>query len=59
MNTTLIILAQGIEKSKSYQFGYEIGYFVGSHFWEVVITFVLIVAVLLYLSFFRKKKATG
>ena len=52
----IILVAQGIEQSKAYRVGYEIGYFVGSNFWEVVIATVLILLTILYLSFFRKRK---
>lgn len=56
MKSVIIAAAQGIEQSKAYKVGYEIGYFVGSNFWEVVITAIVILAVILYLTFFRKRK---
>ncbi|WP_029038056.1 hypothetical protein [Salinimicrobium xinjiangense] len=56
MNTFTTALSQGIESNKAYQVGYEIGYFVGSNFWEVVIAAVLILAAILYFAFFRKRK---
>jgi len=52
-----VMLFQEIEKSKAFQVGYEVGYFVGSNFWEVVTAAVVILAVILYLAFFRKKKS--
>ncbi|WP_423817816.1 hypothetical protein V5739_08455 [Salinimicrobium sp. TIG7-5_MAKvit] len=52
-----VVLFQEIEKTKAFQVGYEIGYFVGSNFWEVVTAAVVILAVILYLAFFRKKKS--
>lgn len=52
-----VVLFQEIEKTKAFQVGYEVGYFVGSNFWEVVTTAVVILAVILYLAFFRKKKS--
>jgi hypothetical protein len=59
MKAILILWSQGIEESKAFKVGYEIGYFVGSNFWEVVIAAVLILAAILYFSFFRKKKKTA
>ena len=56
MNTLTIFAFQEMEKSKAYQVGYKIGFFVGSNFWEVIITAVLILAVSLYLLFYRKRK---
>lgn len=56
MYSLAIFAIQEIEKSKAYKVGYEIGYFVGSNFWEVVTAAVVILAVILYLAFFRKKK---
>lgn len=56
MNALTIFAFQGIENSKAYQVGYEIGYFVGSNFWEVVTAAVIILAAILYLLFFRKRK---
>lgn len=52
-----VMLFQEIEKSKAFQVGYEVGYFVGSNFWEVVTAAVVILAVILYLAFFRKNKS--
>ena len=52
-----VMLFQEIEKSKAFQVGYEVGYFVGSNSWEVVTAAVVILAVILYLAFFRKKKS--
>lgn len=56
-----IALVQELEKSKAYRVGYEVGYFVGSNFWEVVTGAVLVLAVILYFVFFRKsgKKKLG
>lgn len=51
-----IIAIQEIEETKAFKVGYEVGYFVGSNFWEVVTAAVVILAVVLYLLFFRKKK---
>lgn len=55
MHTLLILAAQGIEQSKAYKVGYEIGYFVGSNFWTVVSVAVVLLVAILYLTFFRKK----
>lgn len=59
MEVLRIVLFQEIEKTKAFQVSYEIGYFVGSNFWEVVTAAVVILAVILYLAFFRKKKSIG
>ncbi len=56
MYSLAIFAIQEIEKSKAYQVGYEVGYFVGSNFWEVVTGAIVILAVILYLAFFRKNK---
>lgn len=56
MNTLTTFAFQEMEKIKAYQVGYEIGFFVGSNFWEVIIAAVLILAVSLYLLFYRKRK---
>ncbi len=58
MKLLIIPLVEGIEQSKAFQVGYEIGYFVGSHFWEVVISAILILIIIFYLAFFRKRKKT-
>lgn len=51
-----IPVVQEMEQSKAYQIGYEVGYLVGSNFWEVLIAAILILATLLYLTIFRKKR---
>lgn len=56
MNFLTIFIIQELEQSKAFKFGYEIGYFVGSNFWEVVTAAVVILAAILYFTFFRKKK---
>lgn len=56
MNALTLFAVQDIENSKAFQVGYEVGYFVGSNFWEVVTAAVLILAAFLYLLFFRKRK---
>lgn len=52
----IILVVQEMEQSKAYQFGYELGYFVGSNFWEVLTAAILILAALLYLTIYRKKR---
>lgn len=54
MNSFILFLSQEIEKSKAYSIGYEVGYFVGSNFWEVVTGAVLLLAAIIYFVFFRK-----
>ncbi len=54
MNTMIITLVQELEKSKAYKVGYEVGYFVGSNFWEVVTVAVVLLVAILYFAFFRK-----
>lgn len=54
MNSVIIPLVQEIEQSKAYQFGYEVGYFVGSNFWPVVTVAILLLGAILYFVFFRK-----
>lgn len=54
--TLLIFAFQEMEKTKAYKLGYEVGYFFGSNFWEVVIAAVLILIAILYFAFFRKTK---
>lgn len=56
MNTLSFFAFQGIENTQGYKVGYEVGYFMGSNFWEVVTTAVVILAAILYLAFFRKRK---
>ena len=56
MNTVLFIALQEMENSKAYKIGYELGYFIGSNFWEVVITALVTLVSILYLAFFRKRK---
>lgn len=56
ITSNFILLFQQMEDNKAYQVGYEIGYFVGSNFWEVVSAAVLILAGILYFTFFRKRK---
>lgn len=52
----MLPLVQKMEETKSYKLGYEVGQFIGSNFWEVVIVAVVILAAILYLAFFRRKK---
>lgn len=56
METLSILAFQEMGKSKAFQVGYEVGYFIGSNFWEVVIAAVFMLAAILYLAFFRKRK---
>ena len=56
MNTVHFIALQEMENSRAYKLGYEVGYFIGSNFWEVVITALVILASILYFAFFRKRK---
>ena len=56
MNAALIFAFQEMENSKAFQVGYEVGYFVGSNFWEVVTAAVVMLAAILYLLFFRKRR---
>lgn len=55
MSPIILLLSQEIEKTKAYSIGYEVGFFVGSHFWEVVIAAVLILVAILYFAFFRNR----
>lgn len=54
MNSLAIFAIQEAEKSKASKLGYEIGYFVGSNFWEVVIFAVVLLVAILFLLFYRK-----
>lgn len=54
MSSIILLLSQEIEKTKAYSIGYEVGYFVGSNFWEVVTGAVLLLAAIIYFVFFRK-----
>ncbi len=56
MKALLILAAQEAEQSKAYKIGYEVGYFIGSNFWTVVTIAVVLLAAILYLAFFRKRK---
>jgi hypothetical protein len=56
MKSLVIFAFQEMENSKAFQLGYEVGYFVGSNFWEVVTAAVVMLAAILYLLFFRKRK---
>ncbi|WP_324720115.1 hypothetical protein [Salinimicrobium sp. HB62] len=56
MKALLIFAFQEMENSKAFQLGYEVGYFMGSNFWEVVSAAVIVLAAILYLAFFRKRK---
>ena len=60
MNAALMFAFQEMENSGAFQLGYEVGYFVGSNFWEVVTAAVVMLAAILYLLYFRKRnKKTG
>lgn len=55
MSAAIIFAFQEMENSKTLQLGYEVGYFVGSNFWEVVTAAVVILAAILYLLYFRRR----
>ena len=54
MTSLMIPLAQELEKGKAYKFGYEIGYFIGSNFWEIMIIAAIVLGLIFYFVFFRK-----
>ena len=56
MKSLVLFAFQQVENSKAYNLGYEVGYFVGSNFMEVVLSAVIILLAILYLIFFRKRK---
>lgn len=56
MKSLLIQATDEASKGAAYKIGYEIGFFVGSHFYETAAVAILITGVIIYLSFFRKKK---
>ncbi|MFD2517291.1 hypothetical protein [Salinimicrobium flavum] len=56
MSSLLIQAAEETSKSIPYQIGYTIGHLVGSHLFETITALVLIIATVVYFSFFRSKK---
>ncbi|NJY61376.1 hypothetical protein HC174_01210 [Salinimicrobium sp. CDJ15-81-2] len=56
MHSLLILAAQEAEQSQAYKIGYELGYFVGSNFWTIITVAVVLLAAILYLAFFRRKR---
>lgn len=57
MNTILSLQSSGISETAPYKIGYEVGYFLGSNFWLVLVLFGTMVAAVIWFFFFRRKKS--
>lgn len=56
MHSLFILAAQEAEENKIGKMAYDLGFFVGSNLWTIITVAVILLAAILYLAFFRRKK---